>query len=505
VLLTEIIPYFLRYIRSLNLKRLNKISKLLLKSYAGPFLVSFIIAIFFFEMQFVWLWVDELMGKGLGIGPIFELLFYFSANLINFALPMAILMASLITMGNLAEHYELAAMKSGGLGLLRIMRPLIVMMVFVSFGAFFVANNVWPIANLKFKTLLYSIQQKEPSISIEENVFYNGIPGVSIRVDSKDTETNELRDLIIYDHRKPGEGANTVIRAERGVMQQTDDARFLILTLYNGYSYDEQKELLRKKNKIHPHVKSQFEKSIIRVDLAELSFEKHDEGLFSKAHEMMTVKQLKAAQDSFDFQVSRRIASLEKYFIKSHYITRDSLILDPTPALGERFWNELSLSQQLRIVDGAKRLTRQQQKYSEDLVKSVHDISHRKRSFRMEWHRKFFFAFSCMALFFIGAPLGAIIRKGGIAWPAVIALIVFILYYILSIIGEKMAKTGAIEPWFGMWLSSIVLFPIGCWLTWKASRDSAVMDRDFYVKLFEKLTKIFTKGKKKIEDSSALS
>jgi lipopolysaccharide export system permease protein len=484
---------------------LNKISKLLLKSYAGPFLVSFIIAIFFFEMQFVWLWVDELMGKGLGIGPIFKLLFYFSANLVNFALPMAILMASLITMGNLAEHYELAAMKSGGLGLLKIMRPLVFLMVFVSIGAFFVANNVWPIANLKFKTLLYSIQQQEPSISIEENVFYNGIPGVSIRVDSKNAETNELHDVLIYDHRKPGEGANTVIRAERGVMQQTDDGRFLILTLHNGYSYDEQKELLRKKKKIHPHVKSQFEKSVIRVDLADLSFEEHDEDLFSKAHEMMTVKQLQAAQDSFDFQITKRVEALDKYFVKNHYITRDSLVLDTVAVSGQPFWATMSTSQQLRILDGAKRLTRQQQKYSEDCVKAIRDVNVRKKSFRMEWHRKFFFAFSCLVLFFIGAPLGAIIRKGGIAWPAVIALIVFVAYYILSIVGEKMAKTGAIEPWLGMWLSSIVLFPIGCWLTWKASRDSAVMDRDFYVKIFQKLTKRFTKAKKKIEDSSALS
>lgn len=498
-------PLSALYSRS-QLVALKKLTKLLLKSFIGPLIVSFIISIFFFEMQFVWLWVDELMGKGLGFAPIAELLIYYSANLINFALPMSILMASLITMGNLAEHYELAAMKSGGLGLGRIMRPLVVFMIFVATGAFIVTNNICPIANLKFKTLLYSIQQQEPSINLEENVFYNGIPNVSIRVDSKNQETNELFDVVIYDHRNSKEGAKSVIRAEQGVMQQTDDGRFLILTLYNGVSYDEQKEPRRKKNKQYPHVKSRFEKSVIRVDLAELDFQKHDEDLFRKAHEMMTVNQLEAAQDSFNMQINRRLTSLDKYFTKNLYLTRDTLSLDSVALVpdGELFTG-LSTAQKLRVIDGAKRISRQQKKHTEDTVKAMYDIGVRKRSFRMEWHRKFFFAFSCIVLFFIGAPLGAIIRKGGIAWPAVIGLIIFVAYYILSIAGEKMAKAGSIEPWMGMWFSSIVLFPVGCWLTWKATRDSAVMDRDFYVKLFEKITKLFTKSKRKIEDPSAVS
>ncbi|NNE54496.1 MAG: YjgP/YjgQ family permease, partial [Flavobacteriales bacterium] len=330
---------------------MKKLHLLLLSSFAGPFTVSFIISIFFFEMQFVWLWVDELMGKGLNPWLIAELLFYFSANLINFALPMSVLMASLITLGNLAEHYELAAMKSGGLSLGKIMRPLVVLMIFLSAGAFFVANNLWPRANLKFKTLLYSIQQKEPTINLEENVFYNGIPGVSIRVDAKNPETNELFDVVIYDHRGANRGSKSVIRAERGQMQQTEDGRFLIMTLYNGFSYDEQSEPRKKKVKTYPHVKSSFGQSTIRIDLAELAFEKTDEDLFSKAEEMMTIAQLEASLDTFDIRTNKRVEGLRNYFDKTIYLKRDSLpkekLDDAAAAIAATSWpfDEASMPQ----------------------------------------------------------------------------------------------------------------------------------------------------------------
>jgi len=447
-----------------------------------------------------------MMGKGLGVWVIAELLFYFSANLINFALPMSVLMASLITMGNLAEHYELAAMKSGGLSLGRIMRPLVVLMSFVAVGAFFVANNVWPTANLKFKTLLYSIQQKEPTINLEENVFYNGIPGVSIRVDSKNSESNELFDVIIYDHRGELRGSKSVIRAERGIMQQTKDGRMLILTLFNGYSYDEQLEPRRKKIKTYPHVKSHFEKTTIRVDLAALAFEKKDEDLFRKAHEMMTITQLSEALDSFDLRIIKREENLKKYFNNGLLLFRDSLdVVMREKAMDSTVFTTSTLTQKLQILDRARRVNAQQIKHIQDSKKSTDDLTKTATRFLMEWHRKFFFAVSCLVLFFIGAPLGAIIRKGGIAWPAVIALVSFVVYYILTMIGEKMAKAGSVEPWLGMWLSTIVLLPLGVFLTWKATRDSSLMDKDFYLKLLKAFLQMFSKSKSNIESPPTLS
>ena len=374
-------------------------------------------------------------------------------------------------------------------------------------GAFYVANNLWPRANLKFKTLLYSIQQKEPTINLEENVFYNGIPGVSIRVDKKNPETNEMFDVIIYDHRGKNKGNTSVIRAERGTMEQTEDGRFLILTLYNGNSYDEQTEPRRKRNKVYPHIQSTFGEMVVRIDLAELAFDKADEDLFRKAEEMMTISQLEASIDTFNIRTNKRIQGLQRYFSRTLYLNRDSLpafenSIAPNTKLAAASENQnqasqsiqqsikvdadstwlfgtVDASQQLRILDGAKRLTRQQKKHLEDAMASMNEIDKRRREFKMEFHRKFFFAVSCMVLFFIGAPLGAIIRKGGIAWPAVIGLVCFVVYYVLSMVGERMAKAGSVDPWLGMWLSSFVLIPLGTFLTYKATRDSAIMDKDF--------------------------
>ncbi len=476
---------------------MSKISKLLLKTYTGPFIITFLVAILIFEMQFLWVYVDDLMGKGLKLSLIIQLLVYASARLVSLALPLAILMSSIMTMGTLAENYELTSMKSAGIGLLRILRPLIVLMIFVSFGAFFFANNVWPIANLKFRTLLYSITHQQPTLSLDEGIFYDGIEGYNIRVSSKSKDGSELFDVLIYDHRY-NKGNYRIIRAERGTMAQTEDKRNLIMTLYNGYSYSEELEKRKVKNKVYPYVRSHFEKDIIRIDLSSLLFEEASEDIFAKAHEMMTIEQLDEATDSMDVRLANKRKDIHRYLAKNIFYKRDSVVFNEMSSSNDGlssiyYFDKLSRVQQARVFEVAKKATRSQKDYIFQAKNDIYVKELNRERYVIEYHRKFLLAFSCIVLFFIGAPLGAIIRKGGLGFPTVIALGFFVFYHILTVIGEKMVRIGTIDGWLGMWMSSFVLFPIGVFLTYKAANDSSIMDKDAYIKVWNKFTGVFRK------------
>ncbi len=502
---------------------MNKLALLLLKTFVGPFVVTFIIALFILDMQFLWVYADDLMGKGLEGTVILELMIYASARLVNMALPLAILMSSIMTMGALAEHYELTAMKSAGQSLVRILRPLTIAIVFVAVSAFYFSNNVWPIANLKFRTLLYSVTKQKPALNLSDGVFYNGIDGFSIRVGRKDPKTDELTDVLIYDHRESSEGSRTVIRAQRGYMKQTEDKRYLLVTLEDGYSYDEQMESQRKNSdRQYPHVANQFEKQIMRIDLSSLSFNKADEDLFKNAYEMMTINQLEDAVDSIEVNIQRKQDDLERYGLRTMLFRRDSLAqylpsnreeieqvaiandslasdtsmvavaestaLDTPPARKGMFAS-LSYAQQRRAVNQAIETSRSFQKSINNVLDDINSKRKLANKHEIEWHRKFFLAFSCVVLFFIGAPLGAIIRKGGLGLPTVVAIILFLVYYILTIFGERMVRSGSLIPVVGMWISSVILFPMSVFLTYKAATDSTIMNVDSYLNWFKKIFK----------------
>lgn len=457
-------------------------------------------------MQFLWKHVDDLMGKGLEMSVILELLLYASAKLVNLALPLAILLSSIMSLGALAENYELTAMKSAGNSLIRILRPLIVFIFIISIGAFYFANNVWPIANLKFRSLLYSVVQQRPAFNLKEGVFYNGIEGFSIRVKNKDKETNELSDVLIYDHRRPERGNRTVIRAESGTMEQTEDKRFLVLTLYNGYSYDEQVDANRR-DPVFPHVKTAFEKDILRMDLSAFEFSKASEDLFANSYDMMSLNQLDDALDTIEFKTNGIRDEMDRYLQRSISLARDSLELPEEAVSKEFFFDQLKFNQQRRAITVAKDYSRKSRSYIERTLQDIEAKEKFANRHRIEWHRKFFFAFACIVLFFIGAPLGAIIRKGGLGLPTVFAILLFVLYYILTISGEKMVKTGTLEPWMGMWMSTVFLLPLGFWLTYKAATDSSVMDKEVYTRVFKWIAQKLKLKKKKLqsEDSSDLS
>lgn len=489
---------------------LKKLALLLLKSFIGPFIVTFLIALFILDMQFLWVYVDELMGKGLENTVIIELMIYASARLVNMALPLAILMSSIMTMGALAEHYELTAMKSAGVSLYKILRPLAITIVIIGVAAFYFSNNVWPIANLKFRTLLYSVSQQRPSLNLDEASFYNGIEGFSIRVGKKNPETGELLDVLIYDHRDASMGSKTVIRAKSGSMKQTDDKRFLLLTLYDGYSFDEQKEERKKRDKRRfPHINNQFEEQVLTIDLSSLDFNQADEDLFKKAYEMMTISQIDVAVDSLVINVDQRIEDLQRFGARNVYLIRDTLDVSPlSPAAKDSladnntrfYFNKFGFTQQKRAYEVAKDICRAGQRNIDNVMQDVGAREKLIDKHLIEWHRKFFLAFSCIVLFFIGAPLGAIIRKGGMGLPTVWAIAMFLIFYVLTIVGERMVRSGVLEPWQGMWISSLVLTPLAIFLTTKAANDSPIMEADTYRRLFQKLFKSKTN-----EDPSALS
>lgn len=464
-------------------------SLLLLRSYIGPFVVTFLVAMFIFEMQFIWVYLDELLGKGLGGWVIFKLLLFASARLVNMALPLAILMSSIMTMGALSENNEMTAMKGAGISLLGIMRPLIFFSIGLSLTAFVFANNIWPVANLKFRTMLFSVLKQKPALNLTDGVFYNGIEGVSIRAGRNNTDTGELTDVLIYEHRG-GEKANrTVIRAKTGRMEQTPDKRYLVLTLFDGHSYDEQRDKKLREPK-HALVEGKFDKMELRMDLSSLAFNADNEEVMKNPAEMMSVRQLDQAIDSLQgivdtvqYQYARNTLRLTAKRLEES--------VDVTVCAKQSLFESGDSKEQQKAISWAKENTRK----SKDLLqRQMDELKSRLKNMnrhKIEWHRKFFLAVVCLVLFFIGAPLGAILRKGGIGIPTLIALGLFVVYQLLTMAGERMAKNQFIEPWLGMWISTVLLLPLSIWITRKAMNESALMEKSPLWRWFTKLARFY--------------
>lgn len=468
---------------------IRRISILLFSTYAGPFVVTFVVAMFLFEMQFVWLYLDELMGKGLETSVIVELLTYVSARLVNMALPLAVLMSSIMALGTLSENNELTALKCAGVSLIRILRPLLFFSITLSLVAFLFANNVWPIANLKFRALLKSIGDQRPTLTLNDGVFYNGIKGYSIRVGRNDVEKKELHDVLIYDHSNRAVASRKVIRAKSGRMEQTSDKQYLVLTLSDGLYYDEPPEKVSpNKEPRLPMIKGEFDKMVLRMDLSSLMFSNDNESIMKSSYEMMTIGQLAGAIDSLDTRLDSVLtalgASTLEVNIPAAALTGKTIAGPDTSVAAARahpllrYW---PASKRDRIIELAKMKNRRQ---LDALDSRSTEVTHLEKSLsrhRIEWHRKFFLAATCLVLFFIGSSLGAIIRKGGIGLPTLIAIILFIVFQLLTTAGEKMAKSGLVAPYAGMWMSTAVFLPLGIYLWRKASSDSVIFNLESYL------------------------
>jgi len=463
----------------------KKLHKFILQSYLGPFIMTLFIALFILLMQFLWKYIDDLVGKGLEWHVIGELLFYATATLVPMALPLAILLSSIMTFGNLGEHYELVAMKSSGLSLWRIMYPLIITTVVISGIAFYFSNNVLPKANLKMGSLLFDVREQKPALQIKEGVFYNGIDGYSIRVGRKGKDGKTIYDVLIYDHTRASFHSNTrVITAQEGKMELSPDKSYMYLSLKNGREYNEQLKSSDMKQ-AHPLSRTKFREQVVMFDLSGFKLQRTDEELFKSNYQMLNLNQLNASIDTLEAKGQRRQYELVRQ-IRTNYLGKADKMMRTTDSLKTNTENKelldaMTAQEKMRVLETATNLARAAKQVvdasiSESKVNREVIMRH-----EVEWHKKFPLSFACFVLFFIGAPLGAIIRKGGLGMPVVVSVVFFIIFHVLSITGEKFAKEGVLPARPGMWMASAILLPVGIFLPCRATADPSMFDIDAHI------------------------
>lgn len=447
-------------------------------------------------MQFLWKYIDDLVGKGLEWPVVAQLLFYASTTFVPLALPLAILLSSLMTFGNLGERYELVAMKSAGISLSSVMKPLVILTIVISIGAFFFSNNILPISNLKFKAILYDVRQQKLALNIREGIFYKDIDGFVMRVGKKESDGTTIRDVIIYDHTSRS-GNTNVTRAEWGKMIQSDDGTFLDFTLYNGYNYDEKVD--RRNELKRPFQRTYFAEQYRRFDLSDFKMMRTNENLFRNHYQMLDLKQLERSTDSLKKEKNTKIDNFSRSSMLNYAFLDQAdtiLPLDSNLLIKDRLFalNGMTKNQKLQVLDKALNTARS---IKNSVEYEKNDLEEREmliRKHEVEWHLKFTLSFACLVLFFIGAPFGAIIRKGGLGLPLVISVIFFVIYHVISMTGKKSVIAGGMDPIIGMWLSSIVLLPLGIILTYKATNDSPLFDVDVWM---TKVNKLISKVKSK--------
>jgi lipopolysaccharide export system permease protein len=412
-------------------------------------------------MQFLWKYIDDLIGKGLDAFQVSELIMYSIARFIPLALPIAVLISSVMVIGKLGEDYELAALQSSGISLLKIMKPIFLIVIVISSFSYIFSNYIMPIANFKGGSLLYDIKKKKPALNIKEGIFYNDIDGYSIKIETKSDNGNTLNNILIYDHTN-NSGNKKVIIAESGNMNITNDERYMELNLFNGISYIEIEEI--KKSKKNPHRKISFDKELIRFDLASFNI-KNSELLYKGHYAMLNNQQLLNSIDSLKNKVIIKEKLIYSRLEKNYHYKQD---------VNQNFNNDIIKINKNRIYETAINKLR--------VLRSVcksnsYDLEYKKKiisKHKIEWHRKISIAFSCIIMFLIGAPLGAIVRKGGFSIPLLMSIILFVIFYVTSIIGEKSAKDLIISPIAGMWMANIIFFPISIYLIMQALRNSSL-------------------------------
>ncbi len=410
-------------------------------------------------MQFLWKYIDDLIGKGLDISQVSELMIYSIARFVPLALPIAVLISSVMVLGKLGENYELAAFQSSGISLISIMKPIFIFIVLISISSFLFSNYVMPIANFKGGSLLYDIKKKKPAINIKEGIFYNDIDGFSIKIGSKDDDV--LNDILIYDH-KENLGNKKVISAKSGKMKITDDEKYMELYLFDGNSYIEIENNNKKKKSINRKIS--FQKDLIRFDLSSFNM-KNSEMLYKGHYAMLNNKQLSYSIDSLNNKlidkqnlIKIRVSENYKYDASSK---SDSVIL--LRNLNNKRIHETAINK-LRILKSVSKSNADDLNYKKTII----------AKYKIEWHRKISLAFACIIMFLIGAPLGSIIRKGGFSVPLLVSILLFVVYYVISITGEKTAKDLSASPIEGMWISNIIFIPISMILISLALRNSSI-------------------------------
>jgi lipopolysaccharide export system permease protein len=444
---------------------------------------------FILLMFFLFKYVDDLIGKGFEWYIILELMFYASAANVSMALPLAILLSSIMTFGTLGENYELVAIKSAGISLQKAMRPLLVLIIGISFASFLFSEYMLPKANLKFGSLLWDVRNKKLSFLIKEGVFNNSIPQYSIRVDKKGEDGVSLKGIMIYDH-TGNNGVPKIIIAKSGTMNTTKDKQFLVLKLNDGVRYEENSGQNSAYNPRQQLTRMRFGQTAQKFDISSFKMNRTDENSFRTNNQMLNLDGLKHKGDSLTKELdsvnrSSRIA-IGTYFKMNNYTKGYTKISTAPLKLKGPLLNVVPADQRVATLQSALDQAKSVQQTAEGRIADHSDRVKNLIRIRIEYQRKFTLAVSCLMLFFIGAPLGAIIRKGGLGLPVVMAIIFFLFYHIITTVAEKSANQGNLNPIVGIWMAIIVLSPIGAFLTYKATVDSALFDIALYKAFFNK-------------------
>ncbi len=467
---------------------MKKLDRLILRSFIGPLALTFTLSVLVLLMQFVWKYVDDLVGKGLEFTVIAELLMYASATFVPMALPIAVLFASIMTMGNFGEKYELVAMKAGGVSVRRVMMPMALVALLLTGMAFYFANNVMPTAMLKYRMTLYDITRKKPAVNIRPGEYYKELDGYVIRVGSKGKDGRTLQDVIIYDHTR-GMGEMNVIVAQSGTMQATPDNRFLIFALNDGYSYTE--STLGDNYERRPFSSIGFRQQTITFDISSFAYNKTTEDIFKGSYQMMNIHQLDTAIAKLDSSLARRYSQCgTDLYSALHAWPRcreagDSAAVATTATL-PTLLDSLPANVRKRVASYARNAAQSAGSQAEMYAGMVESDREYINRHHIEWHRKFTLSVACLLLFLVGAPFGSIVRKGGLGLPLVASVGFFVLYYVVGMISEKAVRESAIGP-EGMWISSLVMLPIGIILTLQATTDSSLFDSSSWRKLFQRI------------------
>ncbi len=527
------------------------IDRLLIKSFIPPFIVTFFIAIFVLIMQFLWKWIDEIAGKGVGFFFILEMLGYMSISLIPLALPIAVLISSVMVMGNMSERYELSSFKSAGVSLARVMLPLMFLTSVISLFSFICSDKLIPISNLKYQSRLYDVKNQKPTLSLEEGVFNDDFQGFSIRIGNKKTDNKTIENVLMYDQSNVSNGRFAQVSARKGEMFVTADEQFFIMKLYDGVQYVEPRQEVRNGERNYPFIRTSFEEWTKVFDLTEFSLDRTDETLFKSHHNMLSSQKLKAAIDSIDNKRLKRIERMKDELNNSLHLRKskeeqptentpvDTVLSTSLLNGGESIsasntngspkdTNEFEVSNRFSInTDSRKRLKKYNLYKFKDSLKATNEyksllglfvendqrkavnkaislingahqnVISTERSIRRtkenrikhiyQLHNKFSTAVACLIFLFVGAPMGAIIRKGGFGYPLLISVIFFVTYIVLTILFKKMTDSEAIIPALGAWMPCVIILPIGIFLTHKAMNDAKLIQLDWLINLFTRL------------------
>ncbi|MBC8173109.1 MAG: LptF/LptG family permease [Chitinophagales bacterium] len=464
-----------------------------MKSFIGPFFVTFFITLFVLLIQFLWKYIDDLVGKGLEWYIIAKLLFYASANLIPLALPLATLLSAIMTYGNLGERFELAAFKSAGISMFRFMRSTILLGMFISLGAFLFSNYVLPTASLKFWSTLIDITKQKPALNIKANEFYDDIEHFSILIGHKNEDNVHIKDITIYEE-EVGQMNDNVLIANTGEMLPSADKKNLIMKLYNGKQYEQLKQQAKNK-RVKEHMRMHFGEWEKTLDLSGFQMKQTGEDLYRDHYKMMNVQQLQTAIDSLELQAVNKQKGLKKIIAPYFYFEKDSAFQAGTPEekLQSEFIQTIPANDRKAIITNALTSVRNIANHTKQIEESLKMSNNRIVEHKIEWHRKFTLSIACIVFLFVGAPLGAIIRKGGFGFPVIFSILIFIFFYVINITGERMADQSALTAFSGMWMAIMIIFPFSIFLTIKAKNDAPVFNRDWYIHMIEKVKKVFVR------------